>query len=121
MSEAENKNLVRRIYEEMWNAHDPAAAGELFTRPEGVQRFVGEFLSAFPDLAHTVEGLIAEGDQVAARFSASGTHTGPWKQYAPTGKPVRYTGVTIARIADGKIAEHHTWWDTTELIEQIGG
>ena len=52
LSETENMNkaLARRIYEEMWNQGDPAAAGEIFARPEGVERFVREFLAAFPDL-----------------------------------------------------------------------
>ena len=123
MSEQENKNkvLVRRIYEEMWNQGDLAVAREIFAEPEGVRRFVEEFRAAFPDLRHTLEELIAEGDRVAARFSAQGTHTGQWKQHAPSGKPIHYTGVTLATVQGGKIIHHHTWWDTLELLEQIGG
>ena len=117
--ESHNKTIVRRIYEEMWNQGNLAAAAEIFAQPESVQKFVSKFLTAFPDLRHTVVEVIAEGDRVAARFTAQGTHTGPWKDYPPTGKPIHYTGVTIARIAGGKIVQHHTWWDTLELIEQI--
>jgi len=116
-----NKALVRRIYEEMWNPNDPSAARAIFASPEGVERYVREFLAAFPDLQHTVEELIAEGDRVAARFTACGTHTGQWKKYAPTGKQIQYTGVTLARIADGKITDHYTWWDRIGLVEQIEG
>jgi len=120
MSEIDqNKALVRRIYEEMWNRNNPTAARAIFAHPEGVERAVREFLSAFSDLQHTVEELIAEGDRVAARFTASGTHTGLWKNYSPTGKPIHYTGVTLARIADGKIVDHYTWWDRMGLVEQI--
>jgi len=54
-----------------------------------------------------------------ARFSARGTHTGPWKDHPASGKPIHYTGVTIVQIESGKIVQHHTWWDTHELIEQI--
>ncbi len=114
-----NKALVRRIYTEMWNRGDPQAAKELFARPEGVQRFVQEFLEAFPDLQHTVETVIAEEDRAAVVFSAQGTHRGQWKQYPPSGKKIHYSGVTVVRIAAGKIVEHHTWWDTQEVIEQI--
>ncbi len=119
MSIEENKALARRIYTEMWNQGDLNAARELFTRPVGVERFVREFLAAFPDLQHTVETIIAEGDQVAIRFHAVGTQTGPWRQVPASGKSVRYTGVTIFTVQGGKIIDHHTWWDQKELIEQI--
>ena len=114
-----NKALMRRIYEEMWNRADPGLAEEIFARPEGVERFVRQFLRSFPDLQHTVEEMIAEGDQVAVRFSARGTHTGQWMDLAPRGKVIQYTGVTLARIAGDKIVEHHTWWDKAGLMEQI--
>ena len=116
-----NKALMRRIYEEMWNKANPTLARELFAKPEGVERFVSGFLESFSDLQHTVEGMIAEEDQVAVRFSAQGTHSGPWLDFAPTGKSIRYTGVTLARIAGDKIVEHHTWWDKAALIEQLEG
>jgi len=114
-----NKALMRRIYEEMWNQGYPSLAAEVFDRPEGVERFVKGFLTSFPDLRHTIEEMIAEGDRVAVRFSSHGTHTGPWLHFAPTGKPIHYTGVTLARIVAGKVAEHHTWWDKAGLMEQI--
>jgi predicted ester cyclase len=120
MSETDqNKVLVRRIFEEMWNQNDPGAARAIFAHPEGVERAVREFLTAFPDLQHTVEELIAEEDRVAARFTARGTQTGQYKDYQPTGKHIEYTGVTLARIANGKIIDHYTWWDRMGLIEQI--
>ena len=116
-----NQGLMRRVYEEMWNAGDPALAVEIFVQPEGLERFVSGFLPSFPDLQHTVEEMMAEDDRVVVRFSAHGTHLGAWMHFTPTGKSIHYTGVTWARIADGKIIEHHTWWDKAGLIEQIGG
>ena len=118
---SKNKDLMRRIYEEMWNGAKPALAAELFARPEGVERFVSQFLLSFPDLQHRVEGMIAEGDQVAARFSAQGTHSGQWLDLAPTGRPIEYTGVTLARIEGEKIVDHHTWWDKASLVDQLKG
>ena len=118
---SKNKALMRRIYEEMWNKAKPALAVEIFAQPAGVERFVSQFLNSFPDLQHTVEEMLMDGDRVAVRFSAQGTHTGAWLHFAPTGKSIRYTGVTWVRIVDGKISEHQTWWDKAGLIEQIGG
>lgn len=120
-SMSRNKALMRRIYEEMWNKANPALAVELFVQPAGVQRFVSQFLASIPDLQHTIEDMIAEGDRVAVRFSAAGTHTGQWLHFAPTGNSIRYTGVTLARIAGDQIIEHHTWWDKASLIEQVAG
>lgn len=117
----ENKALVRRVYEEMWNKGQPALAVELFEQPAGVERFVSHFLSSFPDLQHTVEEMIAEGDRVAVKFSARGTHTGPWQGVAPTGRPIQYSGITWARVARGRIYEHRTLWDKAGLMEQLGG
>jgi len=118
---SKNKALIRRVYEEMWNKAKPALAAEIFAQPKGVERFVSQFLLAFPDLQHTVEEMIVEGDRVAVRFSAQGTHAGAWMYFAPTGKFIQYTGVTWARIAENMIVEHHTWWDKASLVEQIGG
>ena len=114
-----NKALMRRIYEEMWNKANPGIAEELFAQPEGVEKFVRQFLQAFPDLFHTVEATVAEGDQVVVRFSARGIHSSPWLNFAPTGKSIHYTGVTWARIAEDKIVEHYTWWDKASLLEQL--
>src|SRR5687767_6813645 len=118
---SKNKTLMRRIYEEMWNGGNPELAAELFSNSEGVKSFVSQFLSSFPDLQHTVEEMIEEGDQVAVRFSAGGTHSGTWLRFAPTGRSIHYAGVTLARIAEGKIVEHQTWWDKAALIEQLEG
>lgn len=116
---SKNKDLMRRIYEEMWNQADPSIAAEIFAQPEGVERFVNQFLMSFPDLQHIIEEMIAEGDRVAVRFSAHGTHAGQWMDFAPTGKPIHYTGITLARIITGKIVKHHTLWDKISVIEQI--
>jgi len=120
-STSKNKALMRRVYEEMWDKGKPALAVELFEQPAGVERFVSQFLLSFPDLQHTVEEMIEEGDQIAVKFSAHGTHTGQWQGFAPTGRSIHYTGMTWARIAEGKVSEHHTWWDKAGLIEQLGG
>src|SRR5262245_3296675 len=121
MSEAisKNKALMRRIYEEMWNAGNPSLAAEIFESPQGVIRFVRQFLISFPDLQHTIEGMIEEGDQVVVQFSARGTHKGQWSEFPPTGRSIQYTGVTVARIEEDKIIEHHTWWDKMSLVEQV--
>jgi steroid delta-isomerase-like uncharacterized protein len=116
-----NKDLVRRIYEEMWNQSNSDLAAEIFLHPEGVEKFLRQFLPSFSDLQHTVDEMIAEGDRVAARFTARGTHSGPWMDFPATGRAIEYSGVTWCRVANGKIIEHQTWWDKAALIEQVKG
>ena len=116
---SQNKALMRRLYEDMWNRADPSIASEIFARPEGVKLFVSQFLLSFPDLQHSIHEMIAENDHVAVRFSARGTHRGAWMHFAPTGKSVHYTGITLAHIAGDKIIEHYTCWDKVGLIEQL--
>ena len=118
-SMSKNKALMRRIYEEMWNARNPSLAVEIFDQPEGVERFVSQFLASFPDLQHTIEGMIEEGDQVAVQFAARGTHQGSWLQFPPTARSIQYTGVTVAHIEANKVVKHYTWWDKMSLVEQI--
>ncbi len=118
---SKNKALMRRVYEEMWNQAKASKAAEIFAQPQGVERFVSQFLAAFPDLQHQIEDMIAEGDHVAVRFTAHGTHSGQWMHFAPTGIQIQYTGITLARIAGDKIVEHQTLWDKAGLMEQITG
>ena len=64
--------------------------------------------------------MIAEGDQVAKRFTFRGTQTGEFQGIPPTGKSIAMTGITIYRCADGKVAE--CWWsyDTMGAMQQLG-
>ncbi len=54
------------------------------------------------------------------RWTASGTHQGELMGIAPTGNRAAVTGITISRIADGKIAEDWVNWDTLGMMQQLG-
>lgn len=120
MSAEKNAALVRRFYEQVWNAGNLEAADEIFAEdyvrhdlrptdaapgPAGQRRIAADFRAAFPDLRLEVDLVIAEGDMVAARWTSSGTNTGPWGPVAPTGRQARFCGVNIFRIRDGKVVE----------------
>lgn len=130
-----NKQVVRRFYEELWNRGNLDATDELVASdyvrhdlrpgaappgPAGQKAVAEKFRAAFPDVRLEVEELIAEGDLVAARWTMSGTHTGPWGEVAPTGRSVRFSGVNFFRIADQKIAEIWNVRDDLGLREQLG-
>ena len=93
---------------------------ESITGPDGVIEAVRGYRDAFPDLTMTASQVIAEGDYVAVRWTARGTHKGELFGMPATGKEATVTGITIDRWADGKLAESWTNWDTLGLLQQIG-
>jgi predicted ester cyclase len=64
--------------------------------------------------------VIAEGDLVAARWTASGTHRGRWGTVEPTGNPVEFSGVNIFRVERGKVVEIWNHRDDLGLLHQTG-
>ena len=135
MSTQENKALVRRFYEEVWDRGNVAFAGEVFAEdyvrhdlrptspipgPQGQSKIAAEFRAAFPDLRVTVDLVFGEGDLVAARWTAQGTHTGPWGGQEPTGRAVEFSGVNLWRFRDGKAVEIWNHRDDLGLLEQVG-
>jgi predicted ester cyclase len=75
---------------------------------------------AFPDLHHTIEDMIAEGDRVVTRLTAEGSNTGQFYGMPATGKPVRVSEIAIFRIADGKIVEQWPQSDALGMMQQLG-
>jgi steroid delta-isomerase-like uncharacterized protein len=129
MSLEKNKELARRYQEEVWGKGNLALLDELLapdfvdhSLPEtmdpsfaGARQAVQGALDAFPDGVWTVEDVIAEGDKVVIRWRMQATHEHAFRGLAPGGKPVTVTGITILRIADGKIAERWVNWDSLAL------
>jgi steroid delta-isomerase-like uncharacterized protein len=136
MSADENIQLLRRWFQEVWNegriqtvyellAPDAVARGQRgadteIRGPEEFVKFVGEIRGAFPDIRINVEDVFGNGDKVVLRWSAIMTHTGDTLGMPPSGKTVRSTGISIARIVDGKIVEGWDSWDQLGMLEQIG-
>jgi predicted ester cyclase len=135
MSSEQNKAIVRRLFEEPWKGkldvvdeltagdyigHDPALPGPV-RGPEGVKEFISTYLSAFPDARVTVEQQLAEGDLVATRWSARGTHEGDLMDFEPTGKEVNVSGLTISRLEGGKVVEEFQNRDFHGMMQQVEG
>ena len=133
MSSEENKKIVRR-YQEIYNENDLEALGEVLSKDlrtpkimpgiptgmEGAKAAHRIMLAGFPDYQTRIDDLFAEGDKVAVRITMSGTHTGLFMGIPPTGRQVSFTGIYIARIANGKIAEHWGEEDGVSLLQQLG-
>ena len=136
MSE-DNKALIRRWFEEVWNKGRAEAIDEMFAAdgianglsdekgeplrgPDDFKTFFYKFRDAFPDIEVIVEDTIAEGDKVAARCVVRATHQGAGLGFAATQKPMEITGIAIVRIENGKIAEAWNNFDFMSMFQQLG-
>jgi predicted ester cyclase len=118
-----NKALVRREQEELWNhTGNLDAAEELFVpeQAEAARQEAADFRRGFPDVVSIIEDLIAEGNKVAVRWRARATHQGEYVGIPPTGKEVEFTGISVYRIEGDRIAESWTEEDDLGLMRQIG-
>jgi steroid delta-isomerase-like uncharacterized protein len=136
MSTEENKAIARRALEELFSAqgdldvadeiispdyigHDPVSPEDV-RGPEGAKETAMMYRNAFPDVQLSVEDQLAEGDMVATRWIASGTHQGDMMGIAPSGNRVTVSGTSVERIVDGKIEETWDNYDALGMMQQIG-
>lgn len=135
MSVEENIVLMRRWFKEVWNdgrvqtiydLMDENATATGQDQPGVVLHGPADFVAlfnrirrAFPDIKITLEDTFGSDDKVVVRWSAVMTHTGDHLGVPATNKKVRITGITIARIAKGKIVEGWDNWDQLALMQQL--
>jgi len=84
------------------------------------KELIAGLLRAFPDLHFTIEDQLVQGDRVAMRWRATGTHNGPLGAAPPTGKPIAVDGLIVDRVADGKVQERWEQWDQSLMLQQLG-
>lgn len=130
-----NKAVVRRFVD-AWNEadlavideivapdaehHDPMDPPDLRPGPAGEKQLIEIYQSAFPDATLEIEDMLAEGDRVATRWTAAGTHEGEFMGVEPTGNEVEIEGFEINRLEDGQIVESWVLFDALGLLQQIG-
>jgi predicted ester cyclase len=141
--EQENKAIVGRWFKEFWgNPWNPKVVDNLAAPDillqyslhaprrgrDDVKAFMIAFREAFPDLSFAgTADLIAEGDLVVGRWEGGGTHTGPaFSDFlagalpAGSGRRMRFSGVTVLRVENGKIAEEIGLDDAVTALQQLG-
>jgi steroid delta-isomerase-like uncharacterized protein len=131
-----NKALVRRSLEEIYTGGNVAAADEVFAAdfvswdptfpngvlrgPEGIRSNVERGHASFENWRFDIEDVVAEGDRVVTRVVMRGRSKAEFLGMAPTGGEVEVSGITIHRIADGKIVERWGNWNTIGMLQQLG-
>jgi steroid delta-isomerase-like uncharacterized protein len=130
---AENSALVRRFIDEIFNKGNLEVAGEILSPDyehhdpttnefgsgiEGFKQMITLYRQAF-DLQIVLEDQVAAEDKVVDRWTGYGTHQGAFLGLAPTGKKITATGISIHRIANGKIAETWNNYDALGIFQQL--
>ena len=141
--EQDNKAIVGRWFNNFWGKTcdlsivDEIAAPDMLLHyslheprrgRDDIKAFMIDFREAFPDLNFWgVADLIAEGDYVVGRWEGGGTHTGPafgdflaGALPAATGRKMHFSGTTVLRLKDGKIAEEVGLDDGVKALQQLG-
>ncbi|HEV3228925.1 MAG TPA: ester cyclase [Solirubrobacteraceae bacterium] len=131
---AENEALARRFFEEMCNGRKLELADEILAPdhryhdaqsppsepgPEGMKQIVAIYADGL-DGRWEVHDVFSTDDRVAVRWTGHGVHNSEIMGLSPTGKDIRVDAITILRVADGKIAENWTVWDTLAMLQQLG-
>ena len=134
MSADDNKELMRRFYDEFYNGRngvciDKFFSGEFVYHPPDLpastmdyadfKRQETQFLEAFPDLTRDIEDQVAEGDRVATRSIMRGTQKGDLPELPSKGKKIEVRSVVIYRIADGIIVEAWECYDSLSMMMQL--
>lgn len=127
----ENKALVHRFFDGIWNHSDSSLIDEYIATGfvqhfpgaasgrEGFRDTVAQFHSAFGQMKMVIEEELAAADRVVHRWTWNCTHTSPFAGIPATGKQVSFTGMTIVRLAGGQIVEHWAILDTLRLLQQL--
>jgi steroid delta-isomerase-like uncharacterized protein len=132
----DNKALVRRWFEEVWNQGREDTIDEMYTSdgvsfglggantevrgPAEFKIFFRNLRSAFPDTHVRLLDILAEGNEVAVRFEVQATHTGNGLPFPPTGRAVKFSGMSILEVSDGKLTKGWNCWDQLGMLIQIG-
>ena len=131
---SQNKDIVRRVTEELWNKKNFDLIDELFL-PEfrnlgpgvndsadinGYREWAKMLLSAFPDLHVDIDDLIAEGDTVVKIFHCKGTFKSDYMGIPPNNEPVLTSGITVYRFLNGKVKECKWGYDLLGMMQQMG-
>jgi predicted ester cyclase len=129
---ADNKETVRRLFDEVINHGKIELIDELFHPDfqtvtgqgtfdrEAFKGYVRMWLTGFPDVHCEVGDLVAEGDRVAWSVRARGTHTGEFMGIPPTGRSVDFESLNIGEFRDGLAYRHKVVQDTATMLGQLG-
>jgi steroid delta-isomerase-like uncharacterized protein len=135
MTPEEHTERITRLYKGVWNGTDPDIADELVAPeyyihdreiadelrgPDLYKQLASGTREMFPDMEFTIHETVAAAENVAVRWTMTGTHDGPGFGMEPTGETVEFDAIEINRFEEGKLRETWTQSDQLGLMQQVG-
>jgi predicted ester cyclase len=132
VARADNIIIMREFFEGIWNRADYSLIDQYVSKdmiqhipgegngPEGFRATAKRYHAGFSEMNLMIQDEMADGDRVVHRWVWECTHTGVFNGLPATGKKVRFTGVTIVRVANGLMVEHWSEVDVVSLLQQLG-
>ena len=133
MSTETNKAIIRRYLEQVINEQRYDLADEFLVDTvefhgvgpgisgrTALAEFYATFSAAFPDWHMNIDDMVAEGDKVVVRWTATGTHQGEFQGIPATGKPYTQIAIAIYRLTNGRIVEGWLQTDMLNMMQQLG-
>lgn len=136
MTHTDAGTLVHRWFGELFNDAELAVADEILapdvtyhgpeslsptavTTPEDIKRYVEIYRTAFPDLRYSVEHVFGDEHEVAARWTATGTHRSELFGVDATGELFTTEGLNVFTVEEGRITEVWSQWDTLGMVQEL--
>lgn len=112
----DNKAIVRRFWEDYWNAGDASVADDILAADYAVEDKPWHTTARgiFPDLTFNIDDLLTDGNKVISIIHWHGTHRGEFNGIAPTHKLVKGRGIWIHQIENGRILKDH--WEVSDVF-----
>ncbi len=131
--EEENKEVARRVIDEVFNNKNMSVLSDLvslncvyhgslgeYKGPEGLREIISAYHNAFPDIHATIDEMVAEGNTVAFRLSIQGTFKGEMMGMAPTGRQLNTVEGVFIHFEGGKEVETFPFSDGMTFFQQLG-
>jgi predicted ester cyclase len=117
---AGNVDAVEAVFDERCISHDPTFPEGRLEDAAAIKGNIRRGHIAFEGWRFDVDGLFEDGDHVTSRVTMRGKHVGEFLGIPPSGADVVVSGITINRIAGGRIVERWGNWDTLGMLQQLG-
>jgi steroid delta-isomerase-like uncharacterized protein len=120
---------------QLWNTGNPDVAKQLYSddalrsdpnqsKPargsQEIARYVAEVRAGYPDFKLEIKDKVFEENRLVTHWTCTGTHNGEFQGIPATGKRINISGLALARIENGKVAEEHVYFDRLTMLEQLG-
>ena len=121
-SAQQHREMMTRIFDQVWSQGNVEAAGEFYAAGEGLEGLkdmARAIYSAFPDWRVTINDMVVEGDKIAVYWTGRGSHEGEWQGVAPTGRRISVDGIDIEYVSAGKIIKEDGVIDMMGMMRQL--